>query len=147
MEEISSAIKIIKMIKQVMDAARQNMKREFGEMNLTGPQGMLIGILARYGEMKISDLSEKLGLSNSNVSGIIDRLEEQGLVERIRSKEDRRVVFARVTEEFKRNSQKHFSQVEKKFEILMSKATPEELDKIVEGIETLKKVMDRQNEI
>lgn len=145
MEEISKSFKVVKMLKKVMDSIRQNMQHQFKEMHLTGPQGMLIGILAHHGKMKISDLSEKLALSNSTVSGIIDRLEKQGMVERIRSEEDRRVVYVSVTPEFKKSTREHFCEVEKSFEDMMNKADPEELDTILHGLETLKKVIDRQS--
>lgn len=146
MEEISNGLRVIKVLKRVMDTMKQNVVHQFKEMQLTGPQGMLIGILDHYGGMKITDLSEKLGLSVSNVSGIIDRLEKQGLVERIRSKEDRRVVLVSVTSEFRRNIKGNFNETIKRFEMIMNKATPEELDTILKGLDTLEKLMDRQNE-
>jgi len=146
MEEINNGIKVIKVLKQVMDALRQNMKHQFKEMNLTGSQGMLVGTLVHYGDMKITDLSEKLGLSNSTVSGIVDRLEEQGLVERIRSKEDRRVVYVALTSEFKKRAKEHFQEMEKGLETIMNKATPQELKIILEGLVTLKKVMEKQKD-
>ena len=68
MEETSKAIEIIKTIKQVGHSMKKNIHKQYKDMNITGPQGMLIGTLAHCGEMKISDLSEKLGLSNSTVS-------------------------------------------------------------------------------
>jgi DNA-binding MarR family transcriptional regulator len=145
-EEMSKGIRAIRLIKQVMGSVKHNMGKQFENMNITGPQGMLVGTLIHYGEMKISDLSEKLGLSNSTVSGIVDRLESQGLVERTRSTEDRRVVYVNVTPEFKKNAKEHFKEFEKKFESMMSKATPEELDTILKGIATLKEVIDRQKE-
>lgn len=143
MEEISKGIGVIKLLRQVMDALRQNMKQQYKDMNLTGPQVMVMHILAHHGEMKISALSEKLGLSNSTVSGILDRLEKQGLVERTRSKEDRRVVYVNASAEFGRNAQEHHQEIERKFAAMMHKATPEELDTILQGLDTLKKVMDR----
>lgn len=145
MEEISKGIQIIKLLKQVMDLVKQNVELNFKEINLTGPQGMLVGTLAHCGEMKISDLSEKLGLSNSTVSGIVDRLEKQGLVERIRSEKDRRVVYVCVSDEFRRNAKEHYCEIERRFEAMMSKATPKELDAIIDGLSTLKTIMDRQN--
>ncbi|HOJ12380.1 MAG TPA: MarR family transcriptional regulator [Clostridiales bacterium] len=144
MEEISKSISVIRLLKEIMYAVRQNVEYQFKEMRLTGPQGMIIGILANFGEMKISDLSTKIGLSNSTVSGIIDRLEKQNLVERIRSKEDRRVVYVRVSAEFKRNAKEHYNEITKKFEAMMNKATPEELDAIIDGLDKLKTVIDRQ---
>lgn len=146
MEEISRNIRVVKLLKHVMDSIKQNIHKHFKDMNVTGPQSMLMGILAHHGEMKISDLSEKLGLSNSTVSGIIDRLENQGLVERARSKEDRRVVFVKVTSAFEKNAHERFKAVEKMFETMMNKATADELDKILEGLNVLQKVIDRQKE-
>lgn len=146
MEEISKGLRVIKILKHVGEAIKQNTHGHFRELNITGPQGMLIGTLAHFGEMKVSDLSEKLGLSNSTVSGILDRLETQGLVERTRSKEDRRVVYVNVTPEFKKNSQERFKKVEKAFEDIMKKATPEELDIIFQGLDTLQKVIDRHKQ-
>ena len=143
MEEINKGLKVVRVLRNIMETVKHNVHHHFREMNITGPQGMLMGTLAHYGEMKVSDLSERLGLSNSTVSGIIDRLEAQGLVERTRSKEDRRVVFVNITPEFKKNSQEHFKEIEKMFEAMMSKATAEELDIIFLGLDTLQKVINR----
>ncbi|MDI6604558.1 MAG: MarR family transcriptional regulator [Thermoanaerobacteraceae bacterium] len=143
MEEVSNGIKILKVLKQIRDIMKQNMKYQFNKIDITGPQGMLMSMLAHHGKMKISDLSENLGLSNSTVSGIIDRLERQGLVERTRSIEDRRVVYVSITSEFKKNAKEQLNEIEKKFEDMMNKATPEELNTIFEGLNTLKEVMDR----
>lgn len=124
---------------------KQSMVQQFNEMNLTGPQGMMIGILSHDGEMKISDLSEKIGLSNSTVSGIIDRLEKQGLVERTRSIEDRRVVYVNISDKFKEISKKRFCKIEETLENIMEKATAEEIDTILKGLDTLEQLMDKQS--
>lgn len=146
MEEINNGLKILRLLKQIMNIIKQTIKYRCKDFDITGPQGMLMGILVYYGEMKVSDLSQKLGLSNSTVSGIIDRLEKQGLVERKRSTDDRRVVYVSVTPKFKDTLQRHFKYAEKQFEELISKASAEELDKIIEGLETLRKVLEKQND-
>jgi DNA-binding PadR family transcriptional regulator len=46
----------------------------------------------------MSRLAEMLDISLSNASGVIDRLEERGFVERVRVPDDRRVVHVRATE-------------------------------------------------
>ena len=58
----------------------------------------LLSMLDRHGEMAMSRMAELLDVSLSNASGIIDRLEERGLVERVRVSDDRRIVLVRVTE-------------------------------------------------
>ncbi len=54
--------------------------------------------LQRTGEMTMSRLAEVLNVSLSNATGLIDRIEERGFVERTRVPEDRRVVLIRVTD-------------------------------------------------
>jgi len=54
--------------------------------------------LQRNGEMTMSHLADMLGVSLSNATGLVDRLEERGLIERSRVPEDRRVVLVRVTQ-------------------------------------------------
>jgi DNA-binding MarR family transcriptional regulator len=53
--------------------------------------------LQRNGEMPMSRLAEFLNVSLSNATGLIDRIEERGYVERTRVPEDRRIVKIRVT--------------------------------------------------
>jgi DNA-binding MarR family transcriptional regulator len=142
MEESTKSLQVIRTFKQIMDSMKANIEKQYKDENFTGPQGMLICILIKYGDMKIGDLSEKLGLSNSTVSGIIDRLEKQGVLERIRSLEDRRVVYVKVKPEFSVAAKTRFNEIESSLESKMSKASPEELNLIYDGLHTLKKLLD-----
>lgn len=65
--------------------------------DLTGPQLTVVKILEQIGDLSLSELSEKIRAQNSTVTGIIDRMEREGLVVRERSKEDRRVVYIKLT--------------------------------------------------
>ncbi|HEY2916621.1 MAG TPA: MarR family transcriptional regulator, partial [Candidatus Limnocylindrales bacterium] len=59
----------------------------------------ILSMLDRHGEMPMSRLADMLDVSLSNASGIIDRLEDRSLVERVRVPDDRRVVLVRTTAE------------------------------------------------
>ena len=58
----------------------------------------LMWILEHHGELPMSRLADIVDVSVSNATGIVDRMEERGLVERIRVPDDRRVVIVRITE-------------------------------------------------
>jgi DNA-binding MarR family transcriptional regulator len=60
---------------------------------LTGSQLLVLKMLEPKGGVSLSELSERIRAKNSTVTGIIDRMERDGLVLRRRSDEDRRVVF------------------------------------------------------
>ena len=51
----------------------------------------------RNGEMTMSQLAEVLNVSLSSATGLIDRIEERGFIERNRVPTDRRIVLVRVT--------------------------------------------------
>jgi DNA-binding MarR family transcriptional regulator len=53
--------------------------------------------LEESGELTMSRLADYLDVSLSNATGLIDRMEERGLVERTRVSDDRRVVLVRLT--------------------------------------------------
>ncbi len=65
---------------------------------LTGPQSTLLRTLVKEGPLSSASLSRRLYVTPSNITGIIDRLEKKGLVERIRKERDRRIVLINLTE-------------------------------------------------
>ena len=67
------------------------------KLGLSMAQLNILYTLKRCGEMPMSRLAEMLNVSLSNATGLIDRIEERGLVERTRVPEDRRIVLIRVT--------------------------------------------------
>jgi DNA-binding MarR family transcriptional regulator len=54
-------------------------------------------MLERHGELPMSRLAEMLDISMSAATGLVDRMEERGFVERVRVPEDRRIVLAQIT--------------------------------------------------
>ena len=52
----------------------------------------ILSMLDHHGELPMSRLADLLDVSLSNATGLIDRMEERGLVERVRDPDDRRVV-------------------------------------------------------
>ncbi len=64
---------------------------------LTGPQLTVVKMLEALGDLPLSRLSEKIRAQNSTVTGIVDRMEREGLVLRTRSSTDRRVVHIALT--------------------------------------------------
>ncbi|MGH9418514.1 MAG: MarR family winged helix-turn-helix transcriptional regulator [Thermoanaerobaculia bacterium] len=57
----------------------------------------VLNLLDSHGELAMSRLAEMLDVSLSAATGLVDRIEERGYVERIRVPSDRRVVLARIT--------------------------------------------------
>lgn len=70
------------------------MQRSFG---VTGPQGVVLRHLRDHGPTSAAQLSRILHVTPSNMTGLVDRLEVKGLVERIKKEGDRRVAMINLT--------------------------------------------------
>ena len=58
----------------------------------------VMDLLSRHGETSMSRIAELLDVSLSNATGLIDRMAERGLVERVRVPDDRRMVLVRLSD-------------------------------------------------
>lgn len=65
------------------------------QSNVSMSQLHVLWLLQHHGAMAMSRLADLLGVSLSNATGIIDRMEEHGLIERVRVPDDRRLVLVK----------------------------------------------------
>jgi DNA-binding MarR family transcriptional regulator len=70
---------------------------EFLEIDITMPQAKVLYLLAAAGELRMSDLVQRLGVSLSTVSGLVDRVVDHGLAVRREDPTDRRHVVVSLT--------------------------------------------------
>jgi DNA-binding MarR family transcriptional regulator len=89
---------VLEAILYLYTESRRLTKEVARQVELTGPQLTVLKLLEGVGDLSLSALSERIRAQNSTVTGIIDRMEREGLVVRARSTEDRRVVNIRLTE-------------------------------------------------
>jgi DNA-binding MarR family transcriptional regulator len=89
---------IIADIRATMTAIKCASSERVLRLGISMAQLHILYTLQRTGEMTMSHLADILNVSLSNATGLIDRIEERGFVERSRVAEDRRVVLIRVTE-------------------------------------------------
>ena len=66
---------------------------KFVKQGISMTQIYVLRQLEQHGTMSMSRIAEVLDVSLSNATGIIDRMAEHGLVERVRPPDDRRVVL------------------------------------------------------
>ncbi len=143
-EKVNEAVpkRIADLLKQINTKLARKIRLNFNEYNLTFTQASVLILLMENGSMRISDISQKMGLSNSTTSGIIDRLENMDLVKRKRIKSDRRVVEVYITETSKRFASGFEKRMDQSLMELFSKATEKDIEDIVKGLEKFNSILD-----
>lgn len=130
------------LIKQVYILHEQQLNKRFNQFGLTGAQTFTLVCLFKAREKGIKltqkDLEKKLDISNPTVTGILNRLEVKGLVNRVTCKHDARSKYIEVTDkaiELDKEIRKTFEEAEKELVSSLSE------DEVIELSEYLIKLL------
>jgi DNA-binding MarR family transcriptional regulator len=143
---VNMAQEIDQHLRAIRRTFRQPVEAEFLRSELTGPQRGVMHVLVRQGGpggLSLKELSFQVGLAHSTVSGIVDRLEKQGFVERQKDRKDKRVtliVASKVVRDYVRDTLPalvHPPLVE-----ALRSAKKVERSAILEGLRVLRRVLE-----
>lgn len=137
-------------LEQHLTAIRQQVRRpveaEFAKGGLTGPQRSVMQALFKSDGRSLKELTAQVGLAHSTVSGIVDRLEKRGLIERKPNLNDRRHTRIIVSGQVREFMEKRYPAIAAHplFDVLCA-AEKMERNAIVTGIRTLRRLLDEQH--
>ncbi|MFI2435518.1 MarR family winged helix-turn-helix transcriptional regulator [Streptomyces sp. NPDC018693] len=94
-------LEVVELIGEVVARYHTDYEEAAAEHSLTGAQAKLLGLLSLE-PLPMRRLAQRLKCEPSNVTGIVDRLEARGLVERRPDPADRRVKVAAATDDGRR---------------------------------------------
>ena len=86
-------------LRPVLLRLARELRKETEQLGVTARQATLLWLVRRSPGLSLAELAAEEGISAPALSGHVDRLERAGLIERVRSSEDRRRVGLRLTEE------------------------------------------------
>jgi DNA-binding MarR family transcriptional regulator len=96
----------------------------------------------RNGEMTMSQLADVLSVSDSNATGLIDRMAERGFVVRERVPEDRRVVVVKVTDAGERLLREVDALSDEILRSVLGRLTPSQLSGVGQAVADLRAAVE-----
>lgn len=90
---------IAMLIRDINSKMNQKIMEELKTTGLTVPQITVIKLIAHHKELTVTELSERMSVTKATMSGILDRLENMDIIERVRSEEDKRMVYVKFSAE------------------------------------------------
>lgn len=85
-------------LRKIIQAIEMNSKKLVKRVGLTGPQLVILQEILRCGEVTAGEIAQAVSLSQATVTGILERMEKRGLLERQRSHRDKRRIMVRITD-------------------------------------------------
>lgn len=105
--------------------------------DLTQQQAELVCAVITRGRIGMGDLGKVLHLPKSNLSGLVDRVEQRGLIHRIQDPDDRRVTWVELTSEGARLALQTHGDVTERLNHLVSRLSAEDQRRLTAVVEQI----------
>lgn len=136
---------IVNLLRRLMQAEQRFTKELNRDYQVSVPQLVCLIALTEYGPLSPSRIARHIMVNSSTVTGIIDRLEQKGLVTRIRSSLDRRIIKVELTAAGHRLVEKAPLPIQQKIVEGLEGLSQPEIDKIVSSLNKLVLMLDKDD--
>jgi len=139
---ISEIMQSLRRIFKSIQDYSQEVSNKFG---ITGPQLWVLKIISGNENLSLGELSKRMYLHPSSITGLVDRLEKKGYVLRDRGQEDRRVIKVQLTSEGKKLVGKAPNPIQGKMIYGLRELRKGKLNLIYNSIQELVEIMEAQS--
>ncbi|MFZ7126151.1 MAG: MarR family winged helix-turn-helix transcriptional regulator [Desulfobacterales bacterium] len=136
---------IVDSIRQLYRMVYQDAFKVCRRYGLTASQSAVLRTLFMHGPMSSAELSRKLFVTPSNITGIIDRLEKKQLVERVRMQRDRRVAMITLTDGGQEISRDLPDPAENKLVVALAHLDEDRVEYLRKAMEEILSLVEAQN--
>lgn len=130
-----------KELRYISGIIKQKGREILNSYTITPPQFIALQWLFEHGDMTIGDLSNKMFLAFSTTTDLVDRMEKNELVVRIREEQDRRVVRIKLLKEGERVIEEVIQKRQEYLETVLADFTLDEAEQFAALLEKLHKNM------
>ncbi|HWJ76970.1 MAG TPA: MarR family transcriptional regulator [Niallia sp.] len=129
-ELLDTIAKIEKDMRYISGIIKQKGREILSNYTITPPQFVALQWLFEDGDMTIGELSNKMYLAFSTTTDLVDRMEKNVLVQRVKDPNDRRVVRIHLLDEGKRLIDEVIKKRQAYLQEVLSDYTTEELEEL-----------------
>lgn len=125
------------LIRSINDSMNSISKPDYEAYGLTAIQARILMEMYICEKFTVGELGKLMMMSSGNISTLCKKMEKQGLIKRIRDKDDERVVKVLLTEEGTNIIEEITSDMTKKYMPIVSKIPQDDFQKIIDGLKML----------
>ena len=136
-----SVASLEKELRYISHLIKQKGREILSTYTITPPQFIALQWLHEYGDMTIGDLSTKMYLAFSTTTDLVDRMEKNDLVQRVRDEQDRRVVRIHLLPEGERVIEEVISKRQQYLQDILVEFNEKELQDLLDNLQKLHELM------
>lgn len=132
------SFEIAMLIKDIYSKTTNIISQSLKDSGLTHQQIMVIKLIAHKGKITISELCSEMSLAKGTVSGIVQRLELAGYIERFKDATDKRNTYVRFAPKGAEFAKEFRVKINESFDKVFKNLTKEELSAIKSQLKNLR---------
>ncbi|BCS97635.1 MarR family transcriptional regulator [Desulfoluna limicola] len=132
-------------LRQIIRATDLHSKQLVKKYGMTGPQLVVIQVIAREGEVSIGSLAKMVSLSQATVTNIVERLEKNGVLKRKKGDTDKRRVLVAATDKALEIIQSKPSLLHEQFVARFEKLESWEQTLLLSSLQRIASMMNAEN--
>jgi DNA-binding MarR family transcriptional regulator len=136
---------VMQSLRRIFKAIQDYSYAVSNQFGITGPQLWVLKTISQNEILNLSELGKRMCHHPSTMTGLIDRLEKKGYVERDRGREDRRIVKLSLTPKGKELVRRAPNPIQGKMIYGLRKLRKGELHSIYRSVQKLVEVMEAQD--
>jgi len=140
-------LRILRAIRRITRSIALHSRQLAAYSNITAPQLVCLSTVIEKGPLTATAISREMHVSPSTVVGILDRLEDKGLIQRERGREDRRIVFITATEAGRHLAAETPSPLQKKLAQALKQLPESEQAAITAALEKVVCLIDSETDV
>lgn len=141
-----SIAELEKRLRHISGAIKRNGRKILNNYPITSPQFIALQWLIEEGNLTIGELSQKNGLAFSTTTDLVDRMEKNDLVKRIKDENDRRVVRIQILDKGKKIIKEVIHKRQDFLGEVLETFSPKQVEDLSELLNVLQKQMKNIND-
>jgi DNA-binding MarR family transcriptional regulator len=136
---------IMQSLRRIFKAIQDYSHEVSSKFGITGPQLWALKTISQSGKLSLGELTKKMYLHPSTITGVVDRLEKKGYVSRDRGQGDRRVTHVQLTPQGKKLVKRAPNPVQGKMIYGLRRLEKNKLNSIYDSVNKLVEIMEAQH--
>ena len=115
---------------------------KFDKGNLNHSHCQILSVVKKEGQQPLSEVAKKLFISTPNMTKLLNKLIDEGMIERIPGEKDRRIININLTEKGSTYLKSSFLEIQSSLKDKIYYLQDEKIDRLNDSLITLKEVLN-----
>lgn len=142
--ETDSSLKLWVVMNHAFHSIEDRLQQQVEAHGVSFSEFAVLEVLLNKGPLPIGDVGDQVLLTSGSMTYVVDKLEEEGLIQRRHCEEDRRIIYAELTGQGRELIEDVFSEHAALIRRLMDELSPAEKQKATNLLKRLGKSAEKQ---